>query len=503
MDNNTWGAELNALLEVTLNEDGTPNNAALALILGALVAGTNITIDTTTPYAPVINATGSTPTLSLHYNGNGPLPCQVIDGLAWNAGNGGLVYIVMPAALTSLGEDVPAFAYVDNLSTIEWFSYLSAGSIVGFDGAGHQIGMGLTSANGNATVENDGSFVIDSGSYNWVFSATENSVQLPVGHKLWFANLISDLVGSGTDGDWAFLTGDSSPPIFAVLYGGEWTQYAPPTPGAPIIRAFPFDHTTDQTSFYTPQSGEILLNAWIEIEGAWDGTTPTADLFMSDSAVGWFGTLGWPVNASIADSDSNFTQLLSNMMTNASLDLATAQAYSTTSGSSAPPMRFVPAKFNGTDSVEIVVSLDGKKTTNGGLQAPTPPTLPLVITPGVNDTFILNCTFDSSSPETFTIPPGTYTTVADVATAMEAATGTVTSTFLVYFGALDNGGVVGIFEQNGSSLNATDTLVEGNGGLAALGFTDNPTHIVGGAGGNPGSTIGNGYVYLVTSVPTV
>jgi hypothetical protein len=56
MDNNTWGAELNALLEVTLNEDGTTNDAAIAMILGALVAGTNITIDTSTPYAPVISS---------------------------------------------------------------------------------------------------------------------------------------------------------------------------------------------------------------------------------------------------------------------------------------------------------------------------------------------------------------------------------------------------------------------------------------------------------------
>lgn len=57
------------------------------------------------------------------------------------------------------------------------------------------------------------------------------------------------------------------------------------TPAAPagvsIVRAFPFAFDTPGiltgAVVYTHGVGEMLLNAWIKITQAWDGTTPTAD----------------------------------------------------------------------------------------------------------------------------------------------------------------------------------------------------------------------------------
>lgn len=167
-------------------------------------------------------------TLELSYNGNGPVACEVLNGLAWNPTTGGSAFIVMPAALCGLGEDVPAFAYIDNVGVIQWFSFLSGGVVIAFDGGGNQIASMLASGNGNAIVEPDGSFTIDANGYNWSFSPNENSLQVPVGHKVWFANVLGDLASSGTDGDWAMLTGDSSPPVFAVRYGNVWRYLLDP-----------------------------------------------------------------------------------------------------------------------------------------------------------------------------------------------------------------------------------------------------------------------------------
>ena len=291
MDNNTWGAELNALLEVTLNEDGTPNATAIAAILGALVAGTNITIDTTDPAAPIINASGgATPgyqqltltyngsdpfvvdclvgaewdptiggevmglfpyqmlfgggpagdqavvayvdtsgvvetfllfnageggqiscyspsgeqvgigiglpaleggsgyvasvvagsgvtvddtdplnpvvsssgatSLSLSYNGNGLAPCEVLNGLDWSSGSGGLLFIIMPAALCGLGEDVPAFAYVNNSGVIGWFSYINNGTLLSFGPIGALAETQLQSDLGAIVVQDGGGVTI-------------------------------------------------------------------------------------------------------------------------------------------------------------------------------------------------------------------------------------------------------------------------------------------------------------------------------------------------------
>lgn len=54
-------------------------------------------------------------------------------------------------------------------------------------------------------------------------------------------------------------------------------------PGAAIVRGpFPFAYNTpglaDGYAFYTPTIGDILLDAWVEIDTAWDGAAANGDL---------------------------------------------------------------------------------------------------------------------------------------------------------------------------------------------------------------------------------
>jgi len=108
--------------------------------------------------------------------------------------------------------------------------------------------------------------------------------------------------------------------------------------------------------------------------------------------------------------------------------------------------------------------------------ADSAPTLPLTITLATNDTFILTSGYDVNSPDTFTIAPGVYTTIGELAAAVSAAESTVSphlpfskyvnvtvaSTKLVFTDVI-----------RGTSGNS-DTITEGNGGGAAIGFSGNP-----------------------------
>lgn len=55
-------------------------------------------------------------------------------------------------------------------------------------------------------------------------------------------------------------------------------------PGTTILRGpFPFDHTQSVAlaagvELFTPKVGDIILDAWVEIDTAFDGTTPKADI---------------------------------------------------------------------------------------------------------------------------------------------------------------------------------------------------------------------------------
>lgn len=52
--------------------------------------------------------------------------------------------------------------------------------------------------------------------------------------------------------------------------------------GSPIVRKFPFAFDTPDLNtgaiIYTPTPGDVILDAWVDVDEAWDGTTPFGDV---------------------------------------------------------------------------------------------------------------------------------------------------------------------------------------------------------------------------------
>jgi hypothetical protein len=134
---------------------------------------------------------------------------------------------------------------------------------------------------------------------------------------------------------------------------------------------------------------------------------------------------------------------------------------------------------------------DGGSSEQATVTGDSAPTLPVTISEGVNDQFV----FSHSAPETFTIPPGVYTTLGDLQTAVGAATGDLSSEAFSTMVTVSNNGTDLVFtavpygaRSNGHTLN------EGNGGAAAIGITSPPDTFVGG--------VTDGIIwYDTTSVP--
>jgi len=115
--------------------------------------------------------------------------------------------------------------------------------------------------------------------------------------------------------------------------------------------------------------------------------------------------------------------------------------------------------------------------------ADSAPTLPLTVVAASNDTFIYTSSYDPNSPDTFTIAPGVYTTIAELVAAVAAAQSTVTPflPFSTYVNVTETGGSI-VFTSviRGTSGNS-DTITEGDGGAAAIGFSGNPDDFASGA----------------------
>jgi hypothetical protein len=97
---------------------------------------------------------GGVPELSLSYNGTGPETVQVLDGLDYDPSSGGFIFALLPASLTGIGFDTPAFTYVDSSSTIQGFVLFTPGQgpgenpeLFAYDNAANIVGVympGLT-----------------------------------------------------------------------------------------------------------------------------------------------------------------------------------------------------------------------------------------------------------------------------------------------------------------------------------------------------------------------
>lgn len=159
------------------------------------------------------------------------------------------------------------------------------------------------------------------------------------------------------------------------------------------VRRFPFAFDTPGLltgyEVHTPAVGDILLDAWVEIDEAWDGTTPSADVgTFTAGHTGWFNTLSGgadSVDLTQADSTSG-SPAFAGLLTGTTLSgLRSAQdvlmgadddstgIYAVSGAvvnAGATPLsgrtsahygnRLVPSKFVTADPIKVVVSQDGK-----------------------------------------------------------------------------------------------------------------------------------------------
>ncbi len=154
--------------------------------------------------------------------------------------------------------------------------------------------------------------------------------------------------------------------------------------GVSVVRHFPFTYNSPSilTGFavYTPTVGDILLDGWLEIDTAWDGTTPTFDFGSFDGQS--TGIISNSDNQSqplltVADADTNGIHLLqtygsgavggplfsdyTNILHNAQSALIASLVNGNISQRDSVPKlgRFFPAKFTSALPLKVVVSQDG------------------------------------------------------------------------------------------------------------------------------------------------
>ncbi len=173
--------------------------------------------------------------------------------------------------------------------------------------------------------------------------------------------------------------------------GNGWEAFTPGGgggAGSVIVRKFPFAFDTPNiltgAALYTPTVGDILLDAWIEIDTAWNGTTPHGDMgsFVSNNH-GVFGqAAGTGVGLNMTEIDGPNTgligstiagQQLSSLADVSALNVAVGLALTTsglnpvalaydTVGTLDYGSRDRPVKFISTDPIKVCVSQDGTNT---------------------------------------------------------------------------------------------------------------------------------------------
>lgn len=174
---------------------------------------------------------------------------------------------------------------------------------------------------------------------------------------------------------------------FFTVEIGDGDGEAGPVLGVPVIRKFPFAFDTPNlltgAALYTPTVGDVLLDAWLQIDEAWDGTTPLADIgtFQTSNA-GWFAQAFGAPDMTSADYDIQTSDglLLGYNFGGA----AFAQGAGLLAAASGPlkilsngdpgnfavtknvpaaeVQRLVPAKFTAPHPIKVCVSQDGTIT---------------------------------------------------------------------------------------------------------------------------------------------
>lgn len=152
--------------------------------------------------------------------------------------------------------------------------------------------------------------------------------------------------------------------------------------GVSIVRAFPFAFDTPDlltgAALYTPTPGDILLDAWIAITEAWDGTTPLGDFGSFTNVSGFLGTVlgatGCVMMDVAYDTDADFGWLVApgnTTLRDVGTLVSALQVLRTQDGTNPVGMQFAASvsascgryfgKLTG-DPIKVCVSQDGTNT---------------------------------------------------------------------------------------------------------------------------------------------
>jgi hypothetical protein len=133
--------------------------------------------------------------------------------------------------------------------------------------------------------------------------------------------------------------------------------------GSPVVRAFPFAYNTPSLltghAVYTPTIGDVLLDAWVEVRTAWNGTTPLCDFGRFAGGRGWNAYDGFHGVRAMDQADD------SNGLVGMSVNGGPGDGRSLLAAVNADPSgtwgtdRNLPASFITADPIKVVVSQDG------------------------------------------------------------------------------------------------------------------------------------------------
>ncbi len=160
--------------------------------------------------------------------------------------------------------------------------------------------------------------------------------------------------------------------IVRELVDGVWVTRAANEGGggstagaARVLGPFPFSHATAGLDtgmlLWTPAVGDVLLDAWVEVDTGFDGTTPLADIgtFIASNQGIWLWGDTSPVDLTAADTLTSIQSgdLLSSSTSSPANSLYAALVVH----SAALTSRLLPAKFTTANPLLLVASQDGTK----------------------------------------------------------------------------------------------------------------------------------------------
>lgn len=127
--------------------------------------------------------------------------------------------------------------------------------------------------------------------------------------------------------------------------------------GVTVHGPFPFAFNTpglnNGVNFYTPTVGDLLLDAWIEVTTAFNGTTPNGDIGTYVGTSSGLFAVGAPIPLTGADSEGAGGGLLVNLGAYMNPSLVGASA--------SMNKRVAPARFTAANPLKLVISQTGLK----------------------------------------------------------------------------------------------------------------------------------------------